>query len=339
MQKIKGIFQVFFFVLITITIFYRCKKDSEYICSECLDDFEVLWTITDSLYPFFELKQIAWDSIYEVYRPLFEKATSGEKPALLGQVLNELKDGHANLMTYTGRTLSYYTPPRNLKDKNSFDLQLVAKYLRGDFLKLADIFSYQLLPDTIGYVYISEFPREENSYAYFDSVLVYIRHTKGLIIDIRHNGGGSTNASNYFICRLIDEPFEGTIWSNRDGSHRPPRIFTPMGDFQYVNPTVLLINGVSYSTSEAMASECKKIEHITIVGDTTGGGGGVPDETFLLPSGLKFRVPTRYHLNYNGEHIEWNGVVPDILVPQTKEDIDNENDLQLEYAIKLINNP
>jgi membrane dipeptidase len=46
-----------------------------------------------------------------------------------------------------------------------------------------------------------------------------------------------------------------------------------------------------------MANLCKKTEHITLVGNTTG-GGGVPDEMFYLPSELKFRVPKRCAMRY-----------------------------------------
>ena len=191
-------------------------------------------------------------------------------------------------------------------------------------------YTFQLI---FTYVYISSFSQNEVSYHKFDVVLEYLKNTKSLIIDIRHNGGGSTDASDYFISRLISEELEGTLWTNRGGGYRPIKYYYPSGDFQYTKPAVLLINGKSFSIAEAMANLCIKIDHIVLIGDTTGGGGGVPDEIFKLPSGLKFRVPTRCEMRYDGEHIEWNGIPPDILIPQTEADIDNNQDKQLEYAI------
>lgn len=41
---------------------------------------------------------------------------------------------------------------------------------------------------------------------------------------------------------------------------------------------------------------------------------------------------------YDGLPFEWIGVPPDILVQQTKVDIENGIDKQLEYAIDLLNN-
>ena len=301
-----------------------------------MSDFEELWMIIDIYYPFFEFKNIDWDSIYSVYQPEFVSITESHKISQLGDLMNELKDGHANLMDEEGNYLSSYPTPRGLRDVNTFSYQLVTSYFQNALQEGDDIFRYGILAGNIGYILIVSFPQYENEYRLFDTALDYIRETVGLIIDIRHNGGGSTNASDYFISRLIGEDQEGTIWTNRDGSYRPVIIHHPAGDYQYTKPTVLLINGKSFSTSEAMANLCKKIEHITLIGDTTGGGGGVPDEIFDLPSGLTFRVPTRYALRYDGEQVEWNGIPPDILVTQTEEDIANEHDKQLEAAIELL---
>lgn len=297
-----------------------------------LADFEQLWTITNQYYPFFDFKKIDWDSIHDVYHSRFTGVTESEKIQLLGELLNELRDGHANLFDEQENCLSYYTPRRSLKDQYAFSQELIASYFPEDLMAGEEYFRYGTGNGNIGYIYIASFPREASNYSLFDEAIEYLKDTEGLILDIRHNGGGSTNASDYFISRILAERLEGTLWTRRGGGYFPLKYYDPAGDFQYTNPVVLLINGKSFSTAEAMANLCKKIEHVTLVGDTTGGGGGVPDEVFGLPSGLKFRVPTRCTMRYDGEHVEWNGIPPDVLLPQTLEDIENEEDLQLEYA-------
>ena len=277
----QKIIRIFLAVLIFMA---GCSEEPTITDDYGMADFEELWSVTDTWYSFFEFKKLDWDSIYLVYQPGFASITKADKEALLGDLLNELKDGHANLFDENDNYISYYRSPRSLKNE----------------------------------------------------VLLYVNETEGLIIDIRHNGGGSTNASDYFVSRLISETLEGSLWTRRGGGYFPLRYYYPAGDFQYTRPTVLLINGKSYSTSEAMANLCKKIENITVIGDTTGGGGGVPDEKFDLPSGLKFRVPTRCAMRYDGEHVEWNGIPPDIRISQTKADIDDNRDIQLEYAVSYL---
>jgi len=323
-------------LFIVVAFAVCCKKESSDFDEYSNADFEDLWSTTDMYYPFFELKNIDWDHIHTVYQPLFVNITTNDKRDLLGQLLNELKDGHANLISESGRYLSSYDPPRAVKDENAFSPGVVSQYFINDLIETAGIFSYGILPGNTGYVYISSFPSDESTYLQFDTVLEFLRETEVLIIDIRHNGGGSTNSCYYFISRLIDEELEGVLWTQRGGGYWPVSYYYPAGDFQYTNHTVLLINGKTFSTAESMANLCKKIEHITLAGDTTGGGGGVPDEIFDLPSGLKFRVPTRCEMRYDGEHLEWNGIPPDILIPQTKENIDNNRDMQLEAALDYL---
>lgn len=327
------------FILFVITQCFftiSCKEEPVNPVDYSYEDFSEIWSTTNQYYPFFEFKKLNWDSVYTIYEQKFNDVSDDEKIILLGQLLNELKDGHANLFDKSGNPLSFYKTPRAIKDENSFSYQLVKKYFSTDLKITEEVFRYEILSGNIGYLYITSFPQDIQVYKKFDLVLNYLKETKGLIIDIRHNGGGSTNASDYFISRLISEELKGSLWTKRNGVYLPVNYFYPSGDYQYTKPSVLLINGKSFSTSEAMANLCKKVGHISLIGDTTGGGGGVPDEMFRLPSGLQFRVPTRCIMRFDGEQIEWNGIPPDIVIPQTKFDIDNNQDKQLEYAIKYL---
>jgi C-terminal processing protease CtpA/Prc len=111
--------------------------------------------------------------------------------------------------------------------------------------------------------------------------------------------------------------------------------------FKYTNPVVLWINGASLSGAELFPEVMKQLPNVTVVGDTTLGGGcndvadGIQGD-YWLPSGKYIHIGTTYVLRYDGEPIEWNSVLADIRVPQSKEDIDQGRDKQLEYAIELL---
>ena len=76
------------------------------------------------------------------------------------------------------------------------------------------------------------------------------------------------------------------------------------------------------------------LPHVTLVGDTTAGMGGITKD-FNLSSGKRMTTTCKFN-KFNGNLVQWNGVPPDILVKQTKEDIKKEIDRQLEYAIELL---
>jgi len=324
--------------LVLALIFLTCEKNPSGPEAESgySVDFEFIWETVDKYYPFLDFKQIDWDSIHSTYSPQVENATIHTLESIFVKLLGELKDGHANVYNAEGYPVYAYKIPRKEKDKDAFDISVVRRYLGKDFKQSDNLFWYEILPDSIGYVYCSRFSGVRDEYEKFDIILDEMKNTRGLIFDIRHNGGGNNISAYYFIKRMISSALEGVTWSRKGGGWYPVETYYPEGNFQYTKPTVLLVNGVCYSSAEGFANLCKKISHVTVIGDTTGGGGGVP-EVFTMPkSKLKFGVPTRCQMRYDGQHIEWDGIPPDILVPQSREDIVANQDKQLEYAIKLL---
>ena len=206
-----------------------------------------------------------------------------------------------------------------------------------DFKNFSELFKYEILPDNIGYLYYSSFSGNINEYKNFDLILNYFKDTKGIILDIRNNGGGNNISSYYIIKRLISEPLQGTVWTKKGGDFYSQETYSPEGVFQYTKPIVVLINGASFSSAESFANLCKKVSHITLIGATTGGGSGVPERFELKYSNINLRFPTRCEMRYDGKHYEWVGILPDILISQTKEDIQNRRDKQLEKAIEHLN--
>ena len=297
-------------------------------------DFERAWAITDSVYPYFQFKRINWDSIHTVYLPRAQAAQGDEGFQLLFDLLAELKDGHVDLTSQTGQEVRTYTPPRTARDLMSFDPLVVRKYFTED-LKVAggNRMEYGILPDGNGYIRILTFTQGTWVYE-FNDVLSYLRDTRGLIIDVRHNGGGSTVISDMMVSRFISSPLPYYPIYIQGKPQNIPAL-QPSGPFTYTKPVVVLINGVCFSTTESFAEMMRQIQNVTLVGDTTGGGGGAP-EYFSLPSGREIRVSTKDLCRYDGMPVEWNGIPPDIVVMQTRDDVKNGYDLQFERAIRLL---
>ena len=299
-----------------------------------LDDFKSAWQITNKYYPFFNLKKINWDSLYKKYQPHAEAAKGDEIYDVLYHMFRDLKDGHIEILTRGGFPVITYDWPRD-NDRKAFSSIIVNKYFNSPF-KLAgeDNFDYGITGSNIGYVYISTFSSGDNTwYKDFDKIMEYFRNAKGIIVDVRNNGGGSSNSTDYIIARLIEKPVKET-WYRYSGTYS--YIINPVNPAGFNKPVAVLINGASFSAAESFPELLRQSPNVTLIGDTTGGGGGT-NEYYTLPSGKRLRIANGYFTRLDGTMIEWNGVLPDILITQTEADIVNGHDKQLEYAITYLN--
>jgi C-terminal processing protease CtpA/Prc len=329
-------------ILISLVIIFISCEDMIVNQAESdlnIEDFEATWDRVNTVYPYLDFKQINWDSIYTVYKPQAEQAKGDEIYTVLTEMLGELKDMHVHLKTNGGRVISTYLPPRWLKDKYAYDPTMVRNYFDEELIVTGEgRIEYGIIPGNIGYIYMATF---DNDYLinYFSEALTFVRNTKSLILDIRHNNGGTYQSLVAVVSRFITSPLEKPeFYVLGEKITLPP--FEPQGDFQYINPIIVLINGVCYSTGDIFPEVMKQISTVTVVGDTTGGGSSgstssAPAE-YTLPSGKTIFVGTTDWRRYDGLPYEWIGVPPDILIQQTKEDIQNGFDKQLEYAIALL---
>lgn len=79
----------------------------------------------------------------------------------------------------------------------------------------------------------------------------------------------------------------------------------------------------------------KTLLNVTLIGDTTSGGFA---DTHIgkLPNGWEYRMSVRKTTNCNDNLLEDIGIVPDILIENTKKDIDDGKDKVIEYSIKYL---
>lgn len=307
-----------------------------------IEDFEAAWLRIDSVYPYLEFKAIDWDSLYIVYRARVEAARGDEFYEVLRDFLAELKDGHVYYHTDGGGEVYPYYPARHFRDRHAYNPFVVRQYFDKELrLSKSESIEYEILPDSIGYVFLAGF-EEDYIMNEFPEILDYLRHTKGLIIDIRQKRGGSYGNVEAVVTRFLTSSLERPgFYLLGEEVALPP--FQPQGPFAYTNPVVVLINGSTFSAGELCTEILKQLPQVTAIGDTTGGGSvgaqSDPPEAFdkyYLPSGKMISVGTIDLRRYDGLPWEWLGIPPDIRVEQTEADADQGKDKQLEYAISLL---
>ena len=332
---ITGSLKNVFAALCLIALLGGCIREEEFDNSP-QGNFEALWTIIDEQYCFLDYKQIDWDDVYRRYRPLITTDMSGDGLfEVLGNMLAELKDGHVNLFSAsnTARYWDWYLDyPRN------FSEALVESYLGRDY-RIGGGASYTILDDNIGYVYYGDFSSgigEGN----LDEMLLYLSICNGLIIDVRNNGGGNLTTATKLAARFTNERVltgyiqHKTGKGHSDFSAPEPIYLEPSNSIRWQKPVVVLMNRHAYSATNDFINSMRYLPLVTLLGDKSGGGSGLPFSS-ELPNGWAVRFSASPHLDAEGQHIEF-GIDPDIKLDMDADDEARGIDTLIEAARALL---
>lgn len=305
-------------------------------------NLDALWTLMDERYCFFEYKEaeygLDWDRVYKKYSSrLTDDVNNIGLFEILTDMLSELRDGHVNLY-YTADIGRYWAWKEDYPA--NFDMDLVDRYL-GDDYKIASGISYTILDDNVGYLYLGDFSGSIGESS-LDAIISNLSICNGLIIDVRNNGGGSVENAKKVASRFTNEDvFTGYIMHKTGPSHnefsKPEKRYVETNRYhlRWQKPVVVLANRGSYSATNSFVSDMKCLPLVTVIGDVTGGGSGMPMSS-SLPNGWSVRFSASPMLDVDGNHIEF-GVAPDIAVSLDKEAACNGIDSIIEAARNYIN--
>jgi hypothetical protein len=295
-------------------------------------NFDILWTTLEERYSFFEYKQVDWDSVYAVYRPKIQQDMAEEALwQVMTEMLDVLEDGHVNLRSeFDIHFWNWYkNAPVN------FDKDLLERNYWGDYEITGSL--RNTIIDSVGYIYYPSFQLLVSD-EQLDYLADKFKDTKGLILDIRNNDGGNPVNGWLIAERFIDQ--RRHIYTNIYKNGPEPGNFTsPYQSFlapkgkKIADKVVVLTNRKTYSAGNFFAASMKAFPNVTIVGDTTGGGGGAP-VGWELPNGWHFNFSSSITYLPDGFIIE-KGVAPDIKVDLLDADRNNNTDTILEKALSL----
>jgi hypothetical protein len=304
------------------------------------DPFELvdeLWTTVHQHYPYFEFKGIDWLAAREAIEPRLSADMSEDSLfAVMSDLLYVLEDGHVNLeagFNYTRNWNWYLDYPAN------YNAEFVLRhYLGNDFIATGP-FRYVILDGNIGYLQYRSFGSDIST-THLNIALDYLQDTKGLILDIRGNGGGDTDNIKQLMERFIREKTEVGYLSFKNGP--APEDFTdpvtvtfePFDGQQYLKPIALLTNRACYSAATIFAGFMGELDRVTLIGDQTGGGGGYP-VSYELSNGWRFRYTASRFTLLDGFELE-GGVPVDMPVGTGAVDELQGEDAIIEAAIDLL---
>ncbi|MDP4145070.1 MAG: S41 family peptidase [Bacillota bacterium] len=268
----------------------------------------------------------------------FEGSPADKAGIKIGDIIEKV-DGTA----YTGKDLekavaamkgkegTNVTIGLNRAGKGSFDVTVKRQKV------VTNTISGEMIDNNVGYIQMTMF--DDNTAANFNKKLseLQAKGMKGLILDLRDNGGGSLEQCIKITSNFVDKG-KVIVYTVDKNQHREN--YNSVGGSAIGMPLVVLVNGNTASASEIFSGAIRDYKLGTLVGENTF-GKGVVQTMFDTGEGTMLKVTISKYYTPNGENIQHKGIKPDVEVKypdELKDKVYNRAlDPQFQKALELVN--
>ncbi len=302
-------------------------------------NMEALWHIIDEKYCFVEEKGVDWDAIHTEYMDSTKQIDTDDKQAdirlfdLMESMLNQLHDGHVNLYTAfdVSSSKEWYEGYPDI-----YNEQIINDVYLQNARRAGGLIYTKIAGDSIGYIYYGSFSSGFSA-ANMYYVLSSFRDCKGMVLDVRHNGGGDlTNAYKLAATFMKNDTLIG-YWQHKSGKgHTDYSAMEPIyvreSDMpnKWFRPVIVLQDRHTYSAANSFANAMRYAENALLLGGISGGGGGMP-MSYELPNGWIVRFSSVKMYDTEKQSIE-EGIEPDVYETLRSSDKDD----LIERAVEII---
>lgn len=328
-------------------------------------NFDVFWQTFAEHYPFFASKGVDWASAGARGRArLRADAPPVELFGVLRELIEPLHDAHTSLVAEPLglRFDGFRALPGggDADDPTDFDarversLEVVrSRYLAGptrSWLR-GHLLHGSLEGGAVGYLRIDAFAdytpggvfADELSAleAALDDAFTHAPSWRGLVIDVRVNGGGSDVLALAVAARLANEPYEAYAKVARNDPDDPTKFSAPQRSYVPRSPrpgfrgrAALLTSGHTISAGETFTQALLGRRPLVVrVGEPT---QGVFSDVLLrrLPNRWHIGLPNEIFRSPDGRTFDGRGVPPDVVIPTLRvADLQAARDPALETAL------
>lgn len=198
--------------------------------------------------------------------------------------------------------------------------------------KINDLSVDYYLKDSVGILRILRFDDNTSELARKAVQDFKSKNVKGIVIDLRNNGGGYVSAAKEVASIWLEDK---VVMTEKRNNKIVDTIRTSGKPIVPGIKTVIILNGSSASASEILAGAFKDYKIATIIGEKSFGKGSV-QKLVDLSDGAQLKVTIAKWFTPNNKNINGEGIEPDKVVLYSSENINKGIDDQLNAAISEI---
>lgn len=193
--------------------------------------------------------------------------------------------------------------------------------------------SGKMLANGVAYVQVTTFGENTTKELIAALKTLMAQKPKGLILDLRDNGGGYLQTAVEVVSQFQDK---GPVLYEQygDGSRKEYDVIP--GGLATKIPMVVLINEGTASASEITAGALQDYGRAKLVGVVSYGKGSVQNWVPISNDQGAVRVTIARWLTPKDRQIDKKGLTPDVYVPRTADDRKAGRDPQLEAAVETL---
>ena len=318
-------------------------------------NFDRFWQIFDQYYAHFQTRQVDWQKQYQSFRPKVTSNTTDEELlSILNQMVAPLKDGHVAIsptgdLPASAKYAPFYQQFPTKQAQAQFHQMTLDNLHKQGFGPLTKFNSepYQIggycRSKSVGYLQLNGFggmPLEAFE-KQLDEMVNEFADVKGLIIDIRINGGGSGAYLYALVGRLTQ--VRRLVGFGRTRVSKPSKEYTPWGAYyvsphgekQLIKPTVLLTSGATISAGDHCALYLKELPYVKSIGENSNGIFS-PMLGKKLPNGWEISLSDGQTVSAKRINYEGKGVPVDVEVVHRYSDLARNVDPGLSEALTFL---